>query len=161
LSEDRQPHSGWQDFWDKTFPVIVGGIIAGFFAIAGSYFATTFQMSAQSQAQKAVEQRKVYANLMGRKLVAEQLNVSRTEARLFSDYNEEIWKRAGAPKDSLDLDEAKRWMHRSEDLVFEVMKNNQALFEDIATVRTLFPDTPRLRELCARLYTFRVLQREL
>jgi hypothetical protein len=49
-------------------------------------------------------------------------------------------------------------MHRSEDLVFEVMKNNQVLFEDIATVRALFPDTPRLRELCARVYTFRTLQ---
>jgi formate/nitrite transporter FocA (FNT family) len=40
---DDAPHSRWQDFWEKTLPVIIGGIIAGIFAIAGSYFATTFQ----------------------------------------------------------------------------------------------------------------------
>jgi hypothetical protein len=100
---DDAPHSRWQDFWEKTFPVIIGGIIAGVFAIAGSYFATTFQMSAQSHAHKAEAQRKVYASLMGRKLVTEQLNVSRAEARVFSDYNEELWRRSGLPKDSLDL----------------------------------------------------------
>jgi hypothetical protein len=158
MSDDDAQRSRWQDLWDKTLPVIAGGFIAGVFAIAGSYYATKFQMVAQSQTQKAEEQRKVFASLVGRKLVAEQLNVSRAEARLFSDYNEERWKRAGAPKDSLDLDETKRWMHRSEDLVFEIMKSNQALFEDIATVRALFPDTPRLRELCARVYAFRTLQ---
>jgi hypothetical protein len=46
-------------------------------------------------------------------------------------------------------------MHKSEDLVPEIAKNNQALFEDVATVQALFPDTPRLRELCAPIYKFR------
>jgi hypothetical protein len=77
MSDNPQQHSRWQDFWEKTLPVIAGGVITGFFAIAGSYFATTFQMSAQSQAEKAEEQRKVFARLIGRKLVTEQLNVSR------------------------------------------------------------------------------------
>jgi hypothetical protein len=48
-------------------------------------------------------------------------------------------------------------MHRSEDLVSDITKNNQALFEDLATVQALFPDTPRLRELCAPVYNFRTL----
>jgi hypothetical protein len=99
---DAQHTKWWQNFLDKLLPVIVGGVLA----IAGSYYATKFQMDAQSQTQKAEEQRKVFASLMGRKLVTEQLNVSRAEARLFSDYHEERWKRAGAPKDSVDLDEA-------------------------------------------------------
>ena len=43
-------------------------------------------------------------------------------------------------------------MHRSEDLVSEIVKNDQALFEDLATIRALFPDTPRLRELCDKVY---------
>jgi len=66
----------------------------------------------------------VFARLMGRKITTEQLYVSRYEAFMFSDYNEERWRRSGSPKDSLDLQEAQRWMHRSEDL---------------ATVRALFP----------------------
>jgi hypothetical protein len=144
------------DFWETTLPVIVGGIIAGLFAITGSYFATSFQMKAQSHADEAAAQRKVFAELMGRKLVTEQLNVSRAEALIISDYNEELWRRSG-PKDSLDLEDAQRWMHRSEDLVFEIMKNNQALFEDVATVQALFPDTPDLRALCEPVYKFRTL----
>jgi hypothetical protein len=52
MSDDGPPRSRWQDFWDKTLPVIVGGLIAGLFAIAGSYFATTFQTSAQHKEQK-------------------------------------------------------------------------------------------------------------
>jgi len=48
-----------------------------------------------------------------------------------------------------DRQEAERWMHRSEDLVFEIVKNNQALNEDLGTIRTVFPDTPKLRELSA------------
>jgi hypothetical protein len=156
MSNDVQP-SRSLDLWEKILPGIIGGVIAGLFAIVGSYFATTFQMSAQSNAQKTEEQRKVFARLMGRKLVTEQLNVSRIEARVFSDYHEELWRHAGAPKESLDLQEALRWMHRSEDLAFEIAKNNQALFEDLATVQALFPDTPRLRELCTPVYKFRTL----
>ena len=58
---DDQPSSRRQEFWDKTLSALVGGLIAGVFAIAGSYFAVTFQMSAQAKAQKAEEQRKVFA----------------------------------------------------------------------------------------------------
>jgi hypothetical protein len=98
MSDDQQPGSRRQDFWDKTLSALVGGLIAGVFAIAGSYFAVTFQMTAQAKAQKVEEQRKVFARVMGRKLVTQQLAVLRFEARVFSDYHEEMWKRAGAPK---------------------------------------------------------------
>jgi hypothetical protein len=136
---------------DGLLPVVLGGILA----IGASYFTTTFQMSSQFHLQKVEAQRAVFARLMGRKIITTQLYVSRYEALIFSDYHEERWKRAGAPKDSLDLQESQRWMHRSEDLVSEVVKNDQALFEDIATVRALFPDTPRLRTLCDQVYTFK------
>jgi hypothetical protein len=45
------------------------------------------------------------------------------------------------------LQEAQRWMHKSEDFAFELAKNNQALFEDLATAQAIFPATPQLREL--------------
>ena len=123
---------------DGLLPVVLGGILA----IGASYFTTKFQMSGQFHLQRVEAQRAVFARLMGRKIITTQLYVSRYEALIFSDYHEERWKRAGAPKDSLDLQESLRWMHRSEDLVSEVVKNDQALFEDIATVRALFPEYP-------------------
>jgi hypothetical protein len=152
MSDDDAKKTKWRDILalDKILPVILGAILA----IGASYFTTKFQMSSQLHLQKVEEQRRIFARLMGRKFTTKQLYVSRYEARIFSDYHEERWKRVGAPKDSLDLQESQRWMHRSEDLVFEIVKNNQALFEDLATVRALFPDTPRLRELCDNVYNF-------
>jgi len=133
--------------------VILGGILT----IGASYFTTKFQTASQLHLQRIEEQRRVFARIMGRKFTTKQLYVSRYEALIFSDYHEERWKRAGAPKDSLDLQESLRWMHRSEDLVLEIVKNDQAVFEDLATVRALFPDTPRLRELFNNVYTLNSL----
>jgi hypothetical protein len=150
MSDDTNKKS-WRDTVAQSLLIVLGSILA----IGASYFSTKFQMSSQSHLQKVEAQRAVFARLMGRKFTTTQLYVSRYEALIFSDYHEERWKRAGAPKDSLDLREDQRWMHRSEDLVSEIVKSNQALFEDLATVRALFPDTPRLRELCDKVYNFR------
>jgi hypothetical protein len=141
---------------DKGLP-LVQVVLGPVLAIGASYFTTKFQMSSQLHLQKVEEQRRVFARLMGRKFTTEQLYVSRYEARILSDYHEERWKRAGAPRDSLDLQESLRWMHKSEDLVSEILKNNQALFEDLATVRAIFPDTPRLRDLCDHIYSIHAL----
>jgi hypothetical protein len=162
MTDDPQPPSApssrWQDFWEKTLPVIAGGVIAGVFAIAGSYFATTFQMSAQFQIQKAEEQRKVFASLMGQKIVWEQLNISKVNADTAFDYYQERWKRPGSPNISLDLDEAKYWSHRSGDIISEVTKSSQAILEDVANIQEVFPDTPKLSELCKRIYTFQTMK---
>jgi hypothetical protein len=160
--DDAQQHSKWQDFWDKTLPVIAasvtGSVIGGVFAIAGSYYATTFQMSAQSQARKVEDQRKVSASLMGQKIMWEQLNIFYANAKTTSDYNQERWQRAGLPITSVDLEELKYWSHRSADLVLELAKSSQTILQDTANVQTLFPDTPTLRELCQRIYTFKTIK---
>ena len=91
-------------------------------------------------------------------MVREQIYLSRFEARVFSDYHEERWHRAGEPKDALDLQEAQRWQHKGEDLAFEAAKNTQTLFEDLATMQTLFPETPKLREQCEPLYKFKTIE---
>src|SRR5262249_45099550 len=96
--------------------------------------------------------------LWGGNFATKQIYVSRYEAWVFSDYHEARWKQSGSPKDSLDLQEAQRWMRRSEDLLFEIAKNNQALFEDLGTVRALFPDSTQLRELVERIYNFKALK---
>lgn len=146
------------DTHSNRWQVLVGVVVGAVLAIGGSYFTSKFQLSTQLHLQRVQEQRGVFARIMGRKFPTKQLYVSRYEALIFSDYHEERWKRAGSPKDSLDLQETLRWQHRSEDLVFEIVKNNQALFQDLATVRTVFPDTPRLRELLDHIYKFQALR---
>jgi hypothetical protein len=144
--------------WKTLLATIVGGVLAASGGIVGQYYASQFQFSSQLQLQKIHGQRQVFARIMGRKFATKQLYVSRYEALIFSDYHESRWKRSGSSKDSLDLQEALRWMRRSEDLVFEIVKNHQALFEDLGTVRALFPDTTRLRELVERIYGFKALK---
>jgi hypothetical protein len=102
--------------------------------------------------------RKVSASLMGQKIMWEQLNIFYANAKTTSDYNQERWQRASLPNTSVDLEELKYWSHRSADLVLELAKSSQAILEDTTNVQTLFPDTPKLRELCQRIYTFKTMK---
>lgn len=155
---NQNPSGGGHDALRTLLATVVGGVLAAGGGVVGQYYASQFQFSSQVHLQKVQGQRQVYARLTGRKFGTIQLYVSRYEAMIFSDYHEARWKRSGSPKDSLDLQEAQRWMHRGEDLVFDIVKNNQALFEDLGTVRALFPDAPRLRELVERIRAFKAVK---
>ena len=155
---NQNPSVGGHDAWRTLLATVVGGVLAAGGGIVGQYYAYQFQLSSQVKLKKVQGKRHVYARLTGRKFGTIQLYVSLYEAMIFSDYHEARWKRSGAPKDSLDLQEAQRGMHRSEDLVFDIVKNNQALFEDLGTVRALFPDAPRLRGLVERIRAFKAVK---
>lgn len=146
------------DAWKQLLATVLGGVLAAGGGIVGQYYASKFQVSSQSRIQKIEGQREVFARLMGRKFSTTQLYVSRYEALIFSDYHETRWKLASAQKDAFDLKEARRWMHRSEDLVTEIVRNNQALNEDLGTVRALFPDTPEIRHLTKRIHEFKSIK---
>ena len=155
---NQETHGGWHDAWKTLLATVVGGVLAAAGGIAGQYYASKFQFSSQAQLQKIQGERQVFARLMGRKFATKQLYFARYEAMIFSDYHEKRWKGSGSPKDSLDFQEAQRWMRRSEDLVFEIVKNNQALFEDLGSVRALFPDVIQLRKLVDTIYTLKGLK---
>jgi hypothetical protein len=119
------------------------------------YLTSRWGISNQLRMDKVQKRRQVFGELMGRKFLTTQLYVSRFEALIYSDYHESKWKHTGYPKDSIDLQEAQRWMRKSEDLALEISRNNQSLFETIGLIRTLFPNTPQLDELVNRIYHFR------
>ncbi|MCG3115996.1 MAG: hypothetical protein LLH30_09985 [Candidatus Manganitrophus sp. SA1] len=144
--------------WRSAWPTLLAVLLGGSLTFVGSYFLAELQIQNQVDIQMAQNAREVYSRLMGRKFVTKQLYVSRYEALIFSDYHEARWKLAGSPKDSLDMKETQRWMHRSEDLVFEIVKNNQALFEDLGVVRASFADTTQLRKLVDRLWQLKALK---
>jgi hypothetical protein len=136
---------------------IVPAIAALLVALIGL---ASYQWGLRKQLKATDEQRRqqAYSQLLGRKAVMSQLYVSRFEALIYSDYHEARWKLSGAPKDSLDLQEAQRWMHKSEDLALEVSKSNQALFETLGLIRSCFRRTQELDSLTDRLYHFKVPQ---
>lgn len=82
--------------------------------------------------------------------------MSRFEALIFSDYHEARWRQAGNPKDSIDLQEAQRWMHQSETLALDVAKANRELFEAVASARALFTGSTALEALADEVYRHKV-----
>lgn len=96
-----------------------------------------------------------YAELMGGKILLQQLYVSRFEALIFSDYHERRWHLRGDPDSSLDLDEAKRWMRKSEDFSIEIARTYQSLLESVGTARVAFPRSDELDRLSDAVYRFK------
>jgi hypothetical protein len=94
---------------------------------------------------------------MGKKQLRRQLFLSRFEAMIFSDYHERRWKLAGSPEKSMDLEEAQRWMHKSENLALDIARTNQALFESVGLARPTFTQSAELTHLTERIYHFKLL----
>jgi hypothetical protein len=104
-------------------------------ALLSGYLSYLWGVSSQKKIYNHEMKLKAYSELIGYRQLLSQLFVSRFEAFSFSDYHEYRWKIQGAPKDSLDQKEAIRWMHKSEDLVLEINRTVQKLFETVGVIR--------------------------
>lgn len=135
--------------------ILITAIVTFILTTLGSYFTYRWNISAQKIISKEQRQQEAFSRLMGKKILIMQLYVSRFEAMVYSDYHEAKWKNAGYPNESLDMQEAVRWMHKSEDYAIEIAKATQSLFEDLGLIRILFPPTPELEEHINKLYYFK------
>ena len=135
--------------------IVVTFLLTLISSLVVQYFTNHWGFTNQVKANERQKQQEVFGQLMGRKFLTSQLYVSRFEALAYSDYHEALWKLAGHPKESLDLQEAQRWMHKSEEFVQEISENNLGLFQTVGMIRALFPSTPQLRELVDRIYRFK------
>jgi len=136
---------------EPLLPAFIALVSAVVGAILGSRlsFRNQYRLSIHQTRQRA------YAELMGKKFMITQLNVSRFEALAYSDYHERLWHLAGSPSESLDLEEAKRWMRKSEDFAIELASARQSLFESVGMARASYSSIPELEELSERVYHFR------
>lgn len=116
------------------------------------YLSHRLDMTRQVRLRENEARLRTFAAIAGQRLVIAQLYVSRFEAFIFSDYHEARWHLVGTPKVSLDLEEAKRWMHKSEDLALDAARANRELFEAVASARVLFPKSKTLEDLTDAVY---------
>jgi len=123
--------------------VVVGAILGARLSFRNQYGLSTYQT-----------RQGAYAELMGKKFLITQLKVSRFEVLAFSDYHEWLGHLAGSPSESLDFEEAKRWMRKSEDFAIELAKARQSLYESVGMARASYPSTLELEELSERVYHF-------
>ncbi len=124
--------------------VIISSIGTLIIALLSGYLSYRWGVSSQKNIYDHQMRLKAYSELIGYRQLLSQLFVSRYEAFIFSDYHECRWKIQGAPKESIDQTEAIRWMHKSEDLVLEISRTVQNLFQTVGVIRVLFKQSPEL-----------------
>ena len=120
--------------------------------ILGAFLAYYFGLKKEKEIHDYRERQLAFSRIMGLKPSITQLYVSRFEARIISDYHETLWKQRGCSPDSLDLEEAKRGMRKSEDLVMEIVRERKTLLETVGLIRALFPQTQELFNITDRIY---------
>lgn len=141
-------------FQPSTWIPLVTAFVALSGVALGSYLNAHYTFKNQLYVTNYQTRQQSYSAIMGKKFLRTQLYMSRFEASIYSDYHETLWHHAGNPPVSMDLDEARRWMHKSEDLAVEIARTNESLFESIGRVRASFPATDELDTLTERVYHF-------
>jgi hypothetical protein len=155
-----QPKSKEKEIGSYSVPasVWIPAVVALLVAVIAPFLTYQLGLNAQLKLTGKQKRQQAYSELMGRKLVRAQLYLSRFEAFIKSDYFEAKWHLEGEPKDSINYQESIRWMHKSEELVLEIAKNNQSLFETLGLIRSYFPGSKELHELTRRIYHFKSVE---
>ncbi|MDB5179352.1 MAG: hypothetical protein JWN01_1295 [Patescibacteria group bacterium] len=95
---------------------------------------------------------------MGVRIILRQLIVFRFEAMISSDYHQALWEGEGQPKDSLNLEELRRWMLKSEDYADQVTKQLQELFGTLGSLSLLFKKDKQVQKLIDKIYNFKTVK---
>lgn len=127
-------------------------------ALLSGFLSYHWSVSSQKKIYDHQMRLKAYSELIGYRQLLSQLFVSRYEAFIFSDYHEYRWKIQGAPKESIDQKEAIRWMHKSEDLVLEISRTVQNLFQTVGVIRVLFNQSTELQALSNDIYNYKTIE---
>ncbi len=137
--------------------IIVGlfTLIGALIGLTGIYFSQKWTLHREIKIKNYEKKLAVFSEIMGLKILLMQNYVSRFEAYVFSDYFEYRWKKLGSPMESIDFKEAIRHMHKSEDLVLEISKAHQQLFEKLAIIKVLFSQSNEIDSLIEKLYFFK------
>lgn len=110
---------------------------SGLWGFVGAFIGVLFSHRFQKQRDRETQIRTVYARLHGLKQNLKQLYISRFEAYIYFDAHEAKWRNSNYTS-VLDFSEATRWMQKSESLVFEIVKMEQALAESCGILLSFF-----------------------
>lgn len=138
--------------WMPLVTVIVTAIFTLSGVALGSYLTSRFTYQNQLDLTARQNRQQSYSAIMGKKILLTQFFVSRFEALVHFETHQHRWRLAGYPATSLDLEEAKRWLHKAEDLALELARIRQSLYESIGMARASFPATQELEQLSEMVY---------
>ncbi len=151
LIESQEIEKSWTDTWLTPLTALTGIFIT-------SLLSYHFGFRKQLQIAELRARQELFGALMGYKFSISQLYVSRFEAIIISDFHEQRWKLTGTNENSIDLQEAKRWMKKSENLALDISEKNELLFRTIGSIKATFPESTELEKLTSRIYNFKTPQ---
>jgi len=143
---EKKP-SRWRAFGIWTSSIVAALIIA----LGGGYATYQWGLNTQIQLTRMQKRQQAFSELMGERAVLNQYLFSRYEAYIHSDFHDARGKKTGALADSLEVQEARRWMQKSEDLALEVAKIRKSLSETFGLIRSYFPLPDSIKELTHRI----------
>jgi hypothetical protein len=152
VPSERQPENWWRTFLNSQ---VAGAMLVAVFSLVGVALGSLLTHCSQVKTADRQKRQEVFSTLMGDRIFVGQLFVYAIEARINSDYHE---ARFVLTKDQLHLQEALRWMRRSEDLGMELARARKNLCEILGPVRLQFRKTPKLDELTDQIYRFKALK---
>ncbi|MBN2412618.1 hypothetical protein JXQ31_13090 [candidate division KSB1 bacterium] len=130
--------------------------ITALLTFTSTYFISykTFNWNAEKERTRQInnDKKRVYAEIIGQKYLLRQLLISRFEALFYSDYHETKWKLNGYPNNSIDLQEAQRWMKESEKLVLEISKMNYDFYKTLGEIHYLYYGSTYVSDLVNKIY---------
>lgn len=150
----RKSNLETEEATSKWKSALIAAVLSIITTLIITYLAGQWSLNNQLKINNLQKQQQAFAELKGRAFMAAQLNLSRIQDVIESNYSAAKWRLAGSPKESRDYDEAIRWKKMSEDLTLEAAKSQQSLFETLALIRILFRNTPELQRLMTRVYRF-------
>lgn len=139
---------------DLGIPSLLGAVVGSFTIIIAEFIKNKLSK------EKGNEERlyEILGELSSFSFSTKQYYSSKFEASIHSDYHELKWIKSGFPKDSLDLDESKRWMQMSESYVDKIIKNNRLLHKCLAKLKYVFRKDIEVKTAIQSVYSLQLPQ---
>jgi hypothetical protein len=137
----------------STITLVVTFLLGALTAWLTSYFNYLFARK-QTYRNDAIAS---YRDLMGIRVVIRQIVVFRFEAMINSDFHQAAWEFEGRAKDSLNLDELRRWMLKSEDYADQLTRQLQELFSVLGSISLLFKNDEEIQGLVDKIYKYKAI----
>jgi hypothetical protein len=115
---------------------------------------------ARTQSQIADRQKRFQAfrDLMGEKFLISEFHITKLDADINVQYDYARWTREDSQMKPIIYDDLKDQLHWGQQMILEIAKKNEELFQTVGMVTVLYPSSPELKRITKRIYQTGVME---